>query len=189
MAAMASYLQLPVDIYQVRHYLLPAELPFTHTHAHMHGHRRAHTRTHTRADRQACMQHTLIDFPASSQTLWVTGRHRRWVMMRQLANGMMGNESPGAGNRCLDGELHSVCCCPKHAMYIAICYYFNVIASIYWKKKMWKKNKTGNANNLRLSLVTCREWLMSVGRKCISSPCVLPGLMPVKELIRTRSRS
>lgn len=45
--------------------------------------------------RQARIQHTLIDFPASSAAFWVTGGvGGLWVMMRQLANGLMGNEGP-----------------------------------------------------------------------------------------------
>lgn len=31
-------------------------------------------------------------------------------MMRQLANGLMGNEGPGAGSRWLDAELNSIYC-------------------------------------------------------------------------------
>lgn len=34
--------------------------------------------------------------------------HGKWVMMRQLANGLMGNEGASAGNWWLDAKLHSI---------------------------------------------------------------------------------
>lgn len=41
-------------------------------------------------------------------TLSDSGCHGKWVMMRQLANGLMGNEGAGSGNWWLDAELHSI---------------------------------------------------------------------------------
>lgn len=39
-------------------------------------------------------------------------------MMRQLANGLMGNEGPVAGSRWLDTELNSIYSCANSAIYI-----------------------------------------------------------------------
>lgn len=44
-------------------------------------------------------------------------------MMRQLANGLMGNEGPGAGSRWLDAELNSGYCV------LTMLYTFNMLSS------------------------------------------------------------
>ncbi len=65
-------------------------------------------------------------------------------MMRQLANGLMGNEGPGAGSRRLDAELNSI------YRVLTMLYTFNMLFS-----KCVSVNivKPGTSNKLHPSLV------------------------------------
>lgn len=66
-------------------------------------------------------------------------------MMRQLANGLMGNEGPGSGSRWLDVKLNSVYCV------LTMLYTFNMLFS---ECDNVNTVKLGTTNKLDLSLVT-----------------------------------
>lgn len=64
-------------------------------------------------------------------------------MMRQLANGLMGNEGPGAGSRWFDAELNSIYCV------LTMLYTFNILFSkcdsvnmMKWEHQKERKKKS-----------------------------------------------
>lgn len=70
-------------------------------------------------------------------------------MMRQLANGLMGNEGPGAGSRWLDAELNSIYCV------LTMLYTFNMLSS-----------KCDNVNRVKPGTSNFRfGWLISITLK------------------------
>lgn len=98
------------------------------------------------AGRQTCLHTTHINWLSSFIPGVLSDRvcQGRWVMMRQLANGLMGNEGPGAGSQWLDAELNSVYC-----VLTMLCT-FNMLFS---KCDNVNIGKPGTSNKYHLSLV------------------------------------